>query len=253
MGNLHATLDLTDRRNIYFVGDLHGDWELFNFALKQLKFNYRDHIISVGDLIDRGEGHLECLMFFLNTENATAVRGNHEDMMIAGLLHHDRQQHMGWVQNGGMWHLEYPDLMIEGIARVVEKEFPIAVTVNYENVKVGVCHAECPTTRWQDFTLMIEGNSKAHIRKALWAREKIREKVGTPILGVDHTIHGHSVRNQPVKKCNQHWIDTGSVFSTGGWGDNQKNALTIAELVDGEIEYHRFVKDNDEPGGFRWE
>lgn len=241
----HLRLDLLDYENVYVVGDLHGDWDIFNFALKQLGFNYRDFMISVGDLIDRGDKPIECLSYFIHTENAQAIRGNHEDMMIRGLLENDTQQGLCWLQNGGEWLTDYPIEMITGLAKEAAK-FPIALTVGIGNTKVGICHAESPTKRWQDYVETC-GKYFPHDQAAIWGRTNIKQKTGTPILGVDYTVHGHSVRTQPVKKCNQNWIDTGSVFDTGG----NKYGLTISELTADGLVHHRFIRDPFEAGGFR--
>lgn len=243
----HQVIDADDFRSVYFVGDLHGDWKLFNWALKQLKFSYRDVIISVGDLIDRGDNHIDCLSFFLHTPNAYAVRGNHEDMMIKALVEGDRQWHLCWYQNGGFWCEDYPAPYMDALAKEIAEKFPIAITVKRDNLKIGVCHAECPMPRWEDY-ITIAGKNARLDSKALWERDKIKKEKGIPIVGVDMTIHGHSVRTHPINKANQHWIDTGSVFDTG----DGKYGLTISELKDdGTLEHHRFVRDCFESNGFR--
>lgn len=241
-------LDVLDKRNVYFVGDLHGDWKALDFFLKQVKFNYRDVIISVGDLFDRGSKNLEVLNFFLFTENAYAVRGNHEDMAIQGVVHGDNQWAMCWMQNGGDWMLDYPQEMLEGILRQVEKQFPFAIEVNHGNYKIGVTHAECPTEHWQDYYGQA-GKFYKWDKDAIWGRRNVKGNGLSEVKGVHATIHGHSVRSKVVTVGNQYWIDTGSVFDAG----SGEYGLTVLEFEpsDGTFTTHRVERDCFEPGGLK--
>ncbi|AUG85149.1 NinI-like serine-threonine phosphatase [Vibrio phage Ceto] len=239
-----SVIDITDRRNIYFVGDLHGDWKALKFFLDQVQFNYRDIIISVGDLIDRGEQNLDVLNFFLFTENALAVRGNHEDMAIQGLLHGENNQAASWIMNGGGWMMDYPQAMIEGILRKVEQEFPLVLTLRYENTKFGVTHAEAPTEVWDDY-VQRAGKYFPDDNRAVWGRDAIKGRRFSKIRGVDYTIHGHSVRDSVTSFGNQMWIDTGSVFD----GGDRKYGLTIMEWDNGGWVNHRIIRNHFEPGG----
>lgn len=241
-------IDITDRRNIYFVGDLHGDWKALSFFLKSVGFTYRDVIISVGDLIDRGEQNLEVVNFFLHTENAYAVLGNHEDMAIQGLVHGDSQWAMCWIQNGGEWHLNYPHGMLEGLLREMEAKMPHCLTFRFENTTFGVTHAECPTENWEDY-VQRAGKYYPDDKKAIWGRRCIKGDGWKNISAVDYTIHGHSVRSHVTAIGNQRWIDTGSVFD----GGDRKYALTVLEWDKEKKDFlnHRIVRDPFEPGGIK--
>jgi serine/threonine protein phosphatase 1 len=240
-------IDLTDRRNIYFVGDLHGDWDALNFFLDEVQFSYRDAITSVGDLIDRGPKPIEVVSFFLWTENAYAVRGNHEDMAIRGVLHGDSAQMAGWIQNGGDWMMGYPDQMLAGMLRELEK-LPIAMEVQFENTRFGVTHAECPTNSWKDYFNQA-GGYYPWDNKAIWGRSAIKGNSHKFIEDITYTIHGHSVRSGVTEFGNQLWIDTGSVFDTG----SGKYGLTILEYDKRSKHFitHRIVRDIFESSGFR--
>ncbi|WBU76760.1 hypothetical protein JAVIER_163 [Vibrio phage Javier] len=242
-----SVIDITDRRHIYFVGDLHGDWKALKFFLDQVEFNYRDIIVSVGDLFDRGEKPLEVINFFLYTENALAVLGNHEDMAIQGLVHGDNRWAMTWIQNGGDWFLDYPEGMIKGILKQIEKEFPYQLTLRYENTKFGVTHAEAPTEHWDDY-VQRAGKYHPDDNRAIWGRDAIKGNRFTNIRGVDFTIHGHSVRSGVTSIGNQMWIDTGSVFD----GGDRKYGLTVMEWDKsgkGGWVNHRIIRNHFERGG----
>lgn len=242
MTNKHLELDLNEYERVLIVGDLHGDYELFKFALDQLGFDEKDFIISVGDLIDRGDKPVECVDYFLYTDNALAIQGNHEDMMIKALVDRDNQWGGCWIQNGGYWFLDYPEaLMVEKAKKLAE--LPLALTVKYNNLTIGICHAESPMRRWSDYTTIC-GLSKQKDELALWGRDCIKGLKFPDITGVDFTVHGHSVRHQPSKVGNQHWIDTGSIFGTG-------YGLTISEITETGLKHYRFEKDAWHPRGFK--
>ena len=46
-------IDVPDDKNVYFIGDIHGNFELFQSTLKELGITDDDVLISVGDLVDR--------------------------------------------------------------------------------------------------------------------------------------------------------------------------------------------------------
>ena len=70
----------------YVIGDLHGCYVLLILLLHQVKFNPNvDRLISVGDLVDRGNNSLECFNL-LNRPWFYSVLGNHEDLLRYSVL-----------------------------------------------------------------------------------------------------------------------------------------------------------------------
>ena len=72
---------MTTARTIV-VGDIHGCFDELQKLLSRIHFTDRDELISIGDLVDRGPNPKEVLSFFMNTPNARAIMGNHEDKHI---------------------------------------------------------------------------------------------------------------------------------------------------------------------------
>lgn len=63
----------------YFViGDIHGCYAELQDLLDKASLNSDDQIISIGDLIDRGDDSASVVQFFRDTPNASAIMGNHE-------------------------------------------------------------------------------------------------------------------------------------------------------------------------------
>ncbi|MDE7394940.1 MAG: metallophosphoesterase [Clostridiales bacterium] len=62
----------------YFVSDIHGEYDLFVCLLEKIKFSDSDHLIVLGDMIDKGDGSVRVLHELYSMQNATCILGNHE-------------------------------------------------------------------------------------------------------------------------------------------------------------------------------
>lgn len=88
------------------IGDIHGCYLEFTALLEKVAFDERrDMLISLGDLIDRGEYSYEVFDFFRRAklrmkERCVIVRGNHEQMLLSSLK--DPWMLQMWQQDGGM-------------------------------------------------------------------------------------------------------------------------------------------------------
>lgn len=73
----------------YVVGDLHGQVRILKELLSKLDFSpAKDHLIAVGDVIDRGEHTGELIQFLFSGAQEgwfSSVRGNHEEVLLEHL------------------------------------------------------------------------------------------------------------------------------------------------------------------------
>ncbi|MEI6208859.1 MAG: metallophosphoesterase [Desulfuromonadales bacterium] len=73
-------------RNRFAIGDIHGGVKTFRALLGRLYLNHCDHLITLGDYVDRGpdsKGVLDTIMGLKDAGyHVTALRGNHDDMML---------------------------------------------------------------------------------------------------------------------------------------------------------------------------
>lgn len=84
------------------VGDIHGCLAHFDALLDAVSLTTDDHLILLGDYIDRGPdsaGVIKRIIALRARNRLTCILGNHEEMMLAARDSHDKQ--VDWLQNGG--------------------------------------------------------------------------------------------------------------------------------------------------------
>ncbi|CAL9967849.1 NinI-like serine-threonine phosphatase [Vibrio phage D249] len=256
---MFKSIDASDKERVFAIGDIHGRYDLLMEFIKWSKLGDKDLLVSVGDLIDRGEQNLEVLTHFLFADNCDAVMGNHDQLMFQSLVENNREADLTWICNGGDWALKENLNFLKGLALHVG-QLPVFLDIKFGDIQIGVTHAEFPFPSREKMLDAREVNF--HVRNsvvddeilehmidlakveklALWGRRQVKNKTGSPILGYDFVIHGHTPTQTqidepvPIQKANQHWIDTGSCF-----GDGRQTIMEIKK--DGTFQYHQFWFD----------
>lgn len=200
----------------FFVGDIHGCYELLMYHLNQVNFDRTtDRLISVGDLADRGPSSEGCV-HLIEQPWFYAVRGNHEDMCIQ--VHRGTWPRHNFISNGGQWFTDL-DSVPERQQRVVDlmDSLPYTIEVEVGDKLIGVLHADCTAHSWKAYSGVYDRES------VLWGRSRIYSKACDWVHDVDAVVVGHT----PVKKIgafgNVVYIDTGAVYGKG---------LTLIEATD---------------------
>lgn len=158
MTTFHQHLPANTVGRDFIVGDLHGCLDLLEAELARIKFEpTKDRLFSVGDLADRGPDSMGCLRL-LREPWFYAVRGNHEDMLIAYIYPAARPYAFDnpgkvFFQNGGRWVLDLDaatekELMHDLLPRVVA--LPYVITVGEEASQFHIAHAELMTGRIEE-------------------------------------------------------------------------------------------------------
>jgi serine/threonine protein phosphatase 1 len=137
-GELERVLQqaLDDGNSVWVIGDIHGHLETFQALIERLnlskgsqpiyqKKNPRkywpsplgDHVICLGDLIDRGPDSLGVLRFVEDSENIHSIRGNHDEMLRLSVSPKHGKMMKSWLKYGGVDTLQSfsddPDEQIE--------------------------------------------------------------------------------------------------------------------------------------------
>lgn len=226
--NLVELYDQPIQGRLFVVGDLHGCYTLLMNKLEEIEFNFQqDLLVSVGDLVDRGQENLQCLGL-INESWFKAIRGNHEQMCIEATI--DTEMKDMHSYHGGAWLYELPLIQQEIIVEQC-RNLPIILEIHHNKKVYGFVHADIHLNNWESFkqevlnnNYFIEGEQSA-MQIALWHRGRVRFGAYNPtyktVTGVDEIYFGHTVVKESVQHQNCFFIDTGAVF--GGF-------LTIKEL-----------------------
>ena len=243
---LYQHIDLQDDQELYIVGDLHGSWDLYTKGLNRLGIREQDVIISLGDLTDRGHQNFRCVVEFTRKKNRYAIRGNHEDMMIKGMLEGSREYYQCWYQNGGwtVWN-EMGEEGVTMLATMMEA-LPVVLTVTHRGKTYGFVHGGYPSI-YEHLPLThipalnLEGNKLAAFAESvMWDRDMVtcaQEGLTLPkVLGVDYVFHGHSFVPEPLINANRVYMDTGGVFN---------NNLTFAYFdMQGDLQFYSTLEED---------
>ena len=90
------------------IGDIHGCAKTLEALLERLSPGPDDHIVFVGDYIDRGpdsKGVIDQLLALRETHTCTFLRGNHEVFFLNSVLGNGADSEV-WHMNGGVQTLQ---------------------------------------------------------------------------------------------------------------------------------------------------
>lgn len=219
---------------VFIVGDLHGCYDKFYQKLNEVDFDFdHDLVIATGDLVDRGIKSLDCFNLIYKSWFKT-VRGNHEQFCHDYIYLSDdiKENHKA---NGGKWFYTLSRIVQEKIAKDID-DLPIIITLNKNNKRYGIVHANIPTyiNSWNELIEFLNtGNDDTIIQSCLWGRTRCKQAMARRweslpcdyFHDVDEIYLGHTVIHNPKKVGNLNFIDTGAVFEDAGFGN-----LTMIEL-----------------------
>lgn len=114
----------------FIIGDVHGCYDELQELLDMAALTSDDHIICIGDMVDRGPKSAEVLNFFRATPNARSIQGNHERKHVRafrGDTEMAASQIITWTQIGKD---DYPAAIdyMDGLPRYLE--LPDAILVH---------------------------------------------------------------------------------------------------------------------------
>lgn len=198
----------------YVVGDIHGCFSLLRAKLDEIGFDpTKDRLFSVGDLVDRGT-ESDKVLEWLSKHWFHAVCGNHEQMIIDAFNGGDNEIHQCAV-NGGAWFFTMFEHEKDAIVEAFNK-LPIMIEVETPTGLVGIIHAQVSLNNWVTTKQAITtpGAFEEDVfENCIWGRTKINRMDETPIHGVTKVYCGHTPTKDVVVLGNQHYIDTGAVYT----------------------------------------
>ena len=179
----------------FVIGDIHGCYDELISLIKKMGLDTEDMLVSVGDIVDRGNKSKEVYEYFINRPNSKVIIGNHERKHINGVLSY--AQEIVKVQFGQ----DYQTFLnwLNTLSYSYETEEAIIVHAAFEHDK--------PLRNQKDEVLSGSTSGERHLEKkygpeTYWSNYYEGEK---PI------IYGHHVVGEfPIIKNNTYGIDTGS-------------------------------------------
>ncbi|PSQ64239.1 MAG: serine/threonine protein phosphatase [Bacteroidetes bacterium QH_1_61_8] len=213
------------------IGDIHGCANSFEALLEEINPTSDDHLLFVGDYIDRGpdsRGVIDRLLDLREEVECTFLRGNHESLMLGYL--NDGAFNL-WRVNGGVSTLQsYLGDDEEGDVEIPDEhvEFVRDTEVYYETDDFFFVHAGLKPD------LTIKENLDRNDEKVfMWEREHL----GAEAFAWEKTVVcGHTPRPEPINREKLILIDTGCVYHMQpGMGRLTAVRLPEREFID--VEY----------------
>ncbi|MEF8815731.1 MAG: metallophosphoesterase family protein [Salinibacter sp.] len=188
------------------IGDIHGCLQSLNSLLARLDPSPDDHLLFVGDYIDRGpnsKGVIDRLLALREEVPCTFLRGNHEAMMIDYL---ESGSFSLWRMNGGVSTLQ--SYLKDGTSEVhipaPHAEFVRDTKRYHETDDFLFVHAGLRPD------LTVEENlERSDEEVLLWERGHLE---ATEFAWEKTVVCGHTPQPEPISQEELILIDTGCVY-----------------------------------------
>ena len=213
----------------YVVGDIHGCYDEFIKLSKKIGINEEDFVLSLGDIVDRGNKSVEVYKYFKKRENSQVLMGNHERKHLKGILSYS--QEIVKVQFGN----EYEEFTqwCESLPYYYETQEAIIVHAFFEHDVLLKNQKEEVLAGTTSGSTYLE---KKYKENTFWQNYYLGDK---PI------IYGHHVVGEsPIIENNTYGIDTGACH--GG-------KLTIVELPGFKIHQLQVKQDHWKEEQTKWQ
>lgn len=180
---------------LYVIGDIHGEYEMFQTLLKDYDETYQQ-LVLIGDLLDRGARSKECLLLgkqLVEEKRAIYLKGNHEDIFLR-FLDDPEERYPNYILNGGGETIE--SLLHTGaVAEYSPTEISMLIKSRYKDL-INFLRELPLYYEWYDYLFVHAGINlekdnwqDTSERDFLWIRKEFHE-------GKNHTnktiVFGHT-------------------------------------------------------------
>ncbi len=193
--------------SIIAIGDIHGCAKSLDELLERLSPAKDDHIVFVGDYIDRGpdsKGVIDRLLGLRETHQCTFLRGNHEVFFLNHLngLRHDEEV---WRLNGGVQTLKsYTDEHDQVVIPPEHVEFVRDTKLYFDSPSYFFVHAGL-----QPELTIAQNLADPSEKTFLWDRSHYSARF---LAWEKPVICGHTPHPEPINHPQLISIDTGCVY-----------------------------------------
>lgn len=198
------------------IGDIHGRIDLLTSLVDALP--PKSDIISVGDMIDRGDHSKDVLDYVMRHDRITPIMGNHEQLLL-NFLKSPETQGRRWLRNGGL-----QTLASFGVSGVTESSGTDALMRARDDLfdAMGdqmvnwLANLEC--IAWSGNIAVVHAGADPNTPLEehapdifIWGHPEFRK---TPRTDGFWVVHGHTIVDQPKMQDGRISIDTGA-YATG--------------------------------------
>ncbi|PSQ96684.1 MAG: serine/threonine protein phosphatase [Bacteroidetes bacterium SW_9_63_38] len=213
------------------IGDIHGCAKSFEALLDEIDPSPDDHLVFVGDYIDRGpdsKGVIDRLLELREEVECTFLRGNHESLMLGYL---DSGAFNLWRVNGGVSTLQsYLENERSEDIEIPEHhaEFVRETKLYYETDDFFLVHAGLRPD------LTIEENLEQSDDKVfMWERDHLDSE---SLAWEKTVVCGHTPQPEPIDREKLILIDTGCCYHMQP-GMGRLTAVRLPEREFMDVEY----------------
>lgn len=188
------------------IGDIHGCLKTFDRLWEQLQLSTDDHVVFIGDYVDRGprsRGVIDRMLELKETHQCVFLRGNHEKFMMDYLQNGSINL---WNQNGGLATLRSYGGGHRG-AQIPDEHatFVRETELFYETDEFFFVHAGLKPR------LSVEKNKQRFGEDVfLWERSHME---ASTLKWEKTVVCGHTPQPDPVNRDRLIAIDTGCVYN----------------------------------------
>jgi hypothetical protein len=209
--------EIKTRGRTVVVGDVHGCCDELEQLLDLVKYDEKDDLLFLGDLLSRGPRPLGVLSIMRRT-GARGVRGNHDDVLLkwrARVQAGDNDAHLGKAKRKLAEELESADWsVLESLELFIDLP-DHELRLVHAGVVPGV-----PIEEQDEKTLLCMrylGPRNEPIEKIGVPRGEVVEKDGIVLwgrryTGPPHVVFGHNAQTEPQLHPWATGIDTGVVY-----------------------------------------
>lgn len=229
MMNSVLSLPINTRGRDIVVGDIHGEFRQLKQSLQKVGFDKNiDRIISVGDLVDKGEDS-ESAFKWLDMDYFFPVFGNH-DAQFAFIDHSDLFKENISCYPVDPWFADYSQDKLRRMAKFFMSRFYPAAQVQTQNGLVGFTHAATPIgMEWSEIVHRLNAKDYDLLHYCMWNRDIPKEIIRNlkdgvemtnerqqevSVPGLKHIFHGHTPSRDHLYRQystgNRYYIDTGA-------------------------------------------
>jgi serine/threonine protein phosphatase 1 len=190
------------------IGDVHGCARTLRLLLERLALTPQDHVVFVGDYVDRGpdsRGVIQTCLDLAGRISCTFLRGNHEALMLDAIAPDapvDAVAH--WHQSGGgATRDSYPGGVIDSAHRA----FLHATALYHQTPDFFFAHAGILPWR-----TAAQSAAEARADVLLWTREHV-ETQPEDVVWEKVVVCGHTPKPEPISRPHLIMLDTGAAYA----------------------------------------